>query len=133
MFRAIVFGCLLFALALVTGGVAVALIRYFNQYELGLVFPVFGVLAMLFGEKLLQSMEIRLGHGRGGAGAVLIRSVLSALVVVAVPTVAWGAVMASSDFILLGMEAVGVPRDQDAFLTMMHDLRGEPQGARSVR
>ncbi len=130
MVRALWVGLFLFFLSALGCALALGLMKYYNAYELGLIFPVTGVACMFLGEKLLQGMEVKLGNGKGGAGAVLMRSLISSLVVVAVPTLCWGGLLATSDVMALSMEAAGVPRDGEAVLTVVTDLHDQATSGR---
>lgn len=109
--RAVWVGIFLFVISLLAGAISVALTVYFNNPVLGLIFPLTGVACMFFGEKLLQGMEVKMGYPRGGAGVMLLRSTISAMVVWAVPAIAWGGVLAMSDLFLIGFEAAELPRN----------------------
>ncbi len=111
LFRALWSGSMLFMLILLGCALSVALMSYYNQYELGLIFPVIGVLCMFFGEKLLRAMEVAGGQDPGGAGSTLIRSIVVAVVVITIPTLCWGIVMSIAEWILYGMEWGNLPRD----------------------
>ncbi|WP_018996368.1 hypothetical protein [Hirschia maritima] len=111
LFRALWSGSMLFMLILLGCALSVALMSYYNQYELGLIFPVIGVLCMFFGEKLLRAMEVAGGQDPGGAGSTLIRSIVVAVVVITIPTLCWGIVMSLAEWILHGMEWGNLPRD----------------------
>lgn len=115
LFKALWFGALLFVLIVVGCALSVALMAYYNQYEMGLLFPIIGVFCMLFGEKLLGSMEKAGGQDVGGAGSTLIRSCVAAGVVVMVPTLCWGVVLNVADLMVTGMVAGDLPRNSADF------------------
>lgn len=119
LFRALWSGSMLFVLIVIGCALSVALMSYYNQYELGLIFPAIGVLCMLFGEKLLRAMEQSGGDDPGGAGSTLIRSFVVAVVVVIIPTMCWGIVMSVAGLMVSGMEAGNLPRDVDALTRMV--------------
>ena len=109
--RAVWVGIFLFVISLIAGSVSIALMVYYDNPLIGLIFPTTGVVCMFCGEKLLLGLEVKMGQPRGGSGAMLLRSTISALVMWAVPAIAWGGVIAMSDVILLGFEAAEVPRN----------------------
>ncbi len=111
LFRALWSGAILFVLIVLGCALSVALMVYFNQYELGLIFPTIGVLCMVFGEKVLRAMEAAGGEDPGGAGSTLIRSIVVAIVVVTIPTLCWSLVLTVSDFMVSGMTAGNFPKD----------------------
>ena len=111
--RAVIAGLLIFVFTLVTGAVSIALARYYQNANLALIFPVAGVVCMFLGEKMLEQMELKMGQTAGGAGDMFFRSAISALIVWAVPALSFGVIIATSDLVLLGMEAVEFPRTLD--------------------
>ncbi len=114
LFRALWSGAILFILIVLGCALSVALMVYFKQYELGLIFPTIGVLCMVFGEKILRAMEAAGGEDPGGAGSTLIRSAVVAVVVVMIPTMCWGLVLSVSGLMVSGMEAGNFPKDAAA-------------------
>ncbi len=111
LFRALWSGSMLFVLIVFGCALSVALMAYYNQYELGLIFPAIGVGCMLFGEKLLRAMESASGQDIGGAGSTFIRSLIVAIVVVIVPTMCWGIVISIANLMISGLITADVPRD----------------------
>lgn len=122
--RAVWVGVFLFVLSLLAGALSIALMIYFNNAAVGLIFPLTGVVCMFLGEKLLQGMEMKMGQPRGGAGVMLLRSTVSALIMWAVPAIGWGGVLAMSDVILIGFEAAELPRNvEDVDLVLLERSR----------
>ncbi|MFC7290638.1 hypothetical protein [Hirschia litorea] len=115
LFRALWSGSMLFLLIVVGCALSVALMAYYQQYELGLIFPAIGVGCMLFGEKLLRAMESAGGQDPGGAGSTFVRSIVVAVVVILVPTLCWGMVLSVAKLMLIGMDTAEIPRDISGF------------------
>ncbi|MBB37126.1 MAG: hypothetical protein CME88_16590 [Hirschia sp.] len=119
--RAVWVGLFLFTISLLAGAISIALMVYYDNTMLGLIFPLTGVACMFMGEKLLGGMEVKMGQAPGGAGAMLMRSTVSALIMWAVPALGWGGVLAMSDVFVLGFEAAELPRShEDAALVIMN-------------
>ena len=120
--RAVLVGLFLFVISLISGAVSIALMRYFDQPMLGLIFPTTGVVCMFIGEKLLKNMEDKMGVAEGGAGAMFMRSTVSAMIMWLVPLLGWGGVLAMSDIVILGMEAAEMPRTVDEVVLTVSEL-----------
>ena len=120
--RAVLVGLFLFVISLVSGAISIALMRYYGNPMLGLIFPTTGVLCMFIGEKLLQGMEVKMGVAKGGAGAMFMRSSVSAMVMWLVPLLGWGGVLAMSDIVVLGMEAAEMPRSMNEVVETVSEL-----------